>query len=599
MKPVERSYAKVHSHRLAAVIATTCVAAAGIIATGLSLTAATAASAAAPLPPTSATITQYGTAPDFQVSWVPSKLGTVATGAAIQLYSVTNSQLAGAQYLGEIQCEASCTSTIFRGESFGTLYAAAVYPTNAVGTGTPMATTALSAANTCTVGACITFNATSSIGAVTHAASGILSSTFPTGNNAADLTALDTTMFRSAPIYNANGSLNWSSWNVATGDNIPTTLSLSSMWSAYYGGNPPTPWSNWTTYKNWVTSTVTTVVKSGEKVTYWEPYNEPGGTTYSNGTQSPATTALLLQEFLVTYQAIKAVDSSAAVIGPSIGEWSDYLGQWGATNPMPDMVTFLNYAVTNNIKLAAISWHEINDGLGAHPSTNILVPAIIEDHVAEARKLIAARPSLGNPLIIINEYGTPEYQPIPGWDVAYLSALTDAGVNSAGRACWFGACSAAELDGLLDSTGTVPQNEYPERLVYASMSGNMIAVNSDSDFVTGLGSYNATSGAITGLVGFAFGCTQVAICKTTYPTDTNSGPISVKVTITLPWSSGSADVAITNYQGQTIGAASSSPSVVSGDLPIAASGSKGTITFTVPSFADGDAYGFTVTHVAS
>jgi hypothetical protein len=597
---VEPSDSKTRGHHLVAVIAATIAAAAGVIATGISLTSASAASASAPLPPTSATIAQYGSAPDFQVTWVPSTLGTAATGADVQLYSVTNSQLAGAQYLGEIVCEANCTSVIFRAENYGTLYAAAVYPTNSEGTGVPLPTVPVSATNACTVGACVTFNATSSIGAVTHVGTGILNSMYPSGNDAADMTALDTNMWRAAPSYNANGTLNWSSWNVATSDGIPTTLILSGLWSAHYGGNPPTPWSNWTTYKNWVTSTVKTIVKSGEQVTYWEPYNEPGGAGYyDSANQATETTALLLQQFLTTYQAIKAADPSAAVIGPSIAQWADFPGQWGASNPMPDMTTFLNYAVTNQIKLAAISWHEIIDDLGGDPDSNILVPANIEQHVAEARQLIAARPSLGNPLIIINEYGTPQYQLIPGWDVAYLSALNDAGVNSAGRTCYIGACSEPSLDGLLDSTGTIPQNEYPERLVYASMSGNMISVGSNDDYVTGLGSYNATTGAITGLVGFAFGCTQMPGCTTTYPGDENAAPISVNVTVTVPWSSGTADVVITNYQGQTIGAASSSPLVTTGDMPITASGSDGTFTFNIPSFDDGDAYGFTVSQASS
>ena len=42
------------------------------------------------------------------------------------------------------------------------------------------------------------------------------------------------------------------------------------------------------------------------------------------------------------------------------------------------------------------------------------------------------------------------------------------------------------------------------------MSGNMIASSSNDDWVTALGSYNATDQTITGLIGRGEGCTQEA-----------------------------------------------------------------------------------------
>jgi len=144
----------------------------------------------------------------------------------------------------------------------------------------------------------------------------------------------------------------------------------------------------------------------------------------------------LLQQFLNTYQDIIAAVPGAKIIGPSLAYWSDYPGQFGTDDHSFDMATFLTFAAQNNLKLAAVSWHESLDNLGP-PRGEQPRSAMIEDHVATARRLIAALPQLGNPLIFINEYGMPEVQSIPGWDVAYLSAWR-AGVSSANRSCWTG-----------------------------------------------------------------------------------------------------------------------------------------------------------------
>jgi hypothetical protein len=145
------------------------------------------------------------------------------------------------------------------------------------------------------------------------------------------------------------------------------------------GGDPPTPWSNWSAYSSWVTTTVQAIMASGEQVTYWEPYNEPDTQGYySSDNFATVTPALLLQQFLVTYQAIKAADPTAAIIGPSLMVWEDYPDEYGSALQEPDMVTFLDFAVANNLQLAAVSWHEIDDSLGpngpccrVHPGSDV------------------------------------------------------------------------------------------------------------------------------------------------------------------------------------------------------------------------------------
>ena len=348
-------------------------------------------------------------------------------------------------------------------------------------------------------------------------------SAFPNTSDQADMTALQTTMYRGNPVYTSPTTLEWNSWNVGVAAGAQTTLTLSGMWQSYNAGSAsvPTPWSNWTAYTAWVKSAVQLVLASGQPVTYWEPYNEPGSTTagYSSAGQATVTVPLLLQQFLVDYQAIKAADPSAAVIGPSTDFWSDYPTQWAAPNL--DMVTFLNFAVANNIQLGGLSWHEEVDNYGPNPSSNTLLPAILEDHVAEARKLLAARPSLGSNIpIIVDEYGMPEGAVDPsGWDVGYLAALTNAGVTSATRACWSDACGLPQLDGLLAGDGATQWNSYWDRTVYACAMRRQHGSRRrlPSDILTALGSYNGTTHTVTGLLGRGGGCSQDSWCASQLP----------------------------------------------------------------------------------
>ena len=556
-----------------------------------------------PLVPVNVTAVQDGVAPDITVTWHQSPTGPTETGALVQIYQALNLQLqGGAKYLGNLVCQNSCTSLTFRQLTFDSFYVFLIFPTNSSGTGAPAASPVVATTTTCQVGACVNFDTSNPIGPANHADSGILNSVFNVGNEPADLAALDTTMYRGNPTYNPDGSLNWTPWNIAVAAGAQTTFSLSNLWSDYYGGNPATPWSNWTAYQTWVTNTVTAALKAGEQVNYWEVYNEPGGNDnyYSAANYATETSALLLQQFFVAYTAIKAADPSAQVMGPSLAQWEDYPGEYGS-GPEFDMVTFLNFCVQNDIVLGAISWHEIIDNYGPNPDENTLLPQNIEDHVAEARALLAARPSLGNPIIAINEFSMPEVQLIPGWDVNYLAALTDAQVNTAGLSCFGNECANADMDGLLGTDGTTQWNEYWARAIYASMSGSMVTTSSTSDYVGALGSYNSTTGVFTGLIGRGEGCTtsQEAYCTQTWPTDQLAPPISVNVTVHVPWSSGTVNVALTDVPGQNVGPTPQPAPVDSAATIAAGSGGGGYVTINIPSFADGDAYGLTLSLQAS
>jgi hypothetical protein len=531
---------------------------------------------------------------DLTFSWKYATTGPAATAAIIELYSVSGTT---DKYLTYITCGNSCTSATFRYLTPGTSYLVYVFASNATGQSTATKSATYASTSNCAVGACVSLNATTPLtGSPIHAASGLLDSEYPVGYDQADIQALNTTSFRGVPSLNSSGGLDptsWTDWDVVTADkSVQTTLILSPIWQAAYPSTAP--WATGSNYSSWVQSTVKQIVASGQLVTYWEPYNEPDDTTYSG-----TTTTDLLNQFLTAYNAIETADPGAQVIGPSIAQYGDAASQ--EADGAPDMITFLKFANTNNIKLAAVSWHDIADYQPSGPPENTLAIDNVIDQVQEVRATIAGfKPNnIGNPLIFVNEYGMPELQEIPGWDVQYLAALTDAGVSLAGRSCWGNVCANPQLDQLLGTNGESTYAEYWERKIYGQMSGEMMSSASSSDSVQALGSYNSSNGTVTGLVGRGVGCTIDPTCLEDWPAASEAPATSVDVTVTVPWSSGTVSVALTDISPEantndTISQPSPTTSSVK-IVPIAGT-SDGTVTIAIPSFADGDAYGFSFTN---
>ncbi|HVA07198.1 MAG TPA: hypothetical protein VNG12_10710 [Acidimicrobiales bacterium] len=540
---------------------------------------------------------QAGTTPDVVVTWAYPTSGVQATGAIVELDRISG---ASPGRVAQIKC-GSCTSITFRQLAFASTYVARVFATDAAGEGAPGTSAPVTPTTSCTVAACVGIDAASSRGPANHAAAGLLGSLSPQGRDPSDAKALGTSIFRSSPGAYANNTYDWTNYGVATAAGAQTIVMLDALWKVDHHDVAPTPWSNWPAYSQWMKSTVSSLLASGKPIDYWDVYNEPGGTNgyYGSAAYASQTPALLLQQFLVAYQAIKAVDPWAQVIGPDLEYWSDYPGQYGPGAHTFDMVTFLNFAAANNIKLGALTWHEIVDNLGPNPEENSLLPSTIDDHVSQARALVAARPSLGNPKIFVTEYGMPEIQKIPGWDVGYLSALTNAGVDEASRACWNGDCGKPDLDGLLSANGKSPLPAYYDRLVYASMSGKMVATTSTSDTVTVLGSYDPSSRTITGLVGRGASCAQSLQggCPSAGPGSSPGSPVGVNITVTVPWNAGAVQIALTRVSGSLAMVPAGAPhQVFTGERITPDGPGKGSITISIPNFNDGDAYGLRISH---
>lgn len=416
----------------------------------------------------------------------------------------------------------------------------------------------------------VTVDETRAEGPLTHVGQGFLHAMFAPGPEVSLFDALHPTAWRSSITGDVLSQQNTSTWGAVRQESVPTTLILSDMWLGSGGGTAP--WSNWTRYRLWVESTVIEVEAAGYQVGYWEVYNEPDllSDYYDPAVYATVSPQLLLQQFLVTYQAIRAVDGSAQIVGPSLADFAT-----AHTSRTFSMTDFLNFAEAQNLQLAALTWH-----------ANGFAPQSLTAQVAQARKDLAERTKLGHPRLFVNEYGSAGYQRIPGADVAYLAALNSGGVDEANRSCWVGDCAQADLDGLLTANGAGTLPDYWVRLAYAQMSGERVATTSDAPTVSALASYQRGTGQLAVIIGRAVGCRQDPRCQSGPP---DAPSVRTLVSITVPQVSGMMKVETSVISGRSIDPVPQPPSVASLVAVHPTAAGTGQVLVWLNSLADGDA----------
>jgi hypothetical protein len=521
------------------------------------------------------------------VRWTPAASGVAASGALVQLYD-------GPTNAGTLTCRA-CTNAAFHGLPYGRRYTVTVVPTNDAGPGMPAASNPVVLANPCpAAGACVTVDATASTGAAQHRALGFLNSLYPVGAIAARLQQLAPYRWRGSPNYQpGKATFDWSSWDLAAASGAPTTLLLSNLWQSETntGAGAKTPWSDWDGYRRWVTATVRAIEASGHRVSYWEVQNEPASPSYYSAADWQASTpADYLEQFEVAYQAIKVADPAAAIVGPSLSHFADYPGQYDPHEI--DLTTFLDFAAVHGLKLAAVTWHEIDDSLGTRPRDFNDQPQVIEDHLAEARRLIAERPALGHPQVWVNEYGRPADYALPGWALGDIAALEHARVDQAGRSCWpepdaRGAlvddCPSPTLDGLLQLDGSTPRPDFWVYAAYARMTADLLVTTSSEETVSVLAGRDA-HGVVVAMVGRHVSCLPGANLRCAQPATALPAPAPVTVALRLPGAATGRAVVTVARVAPSSGPLPQPPTVFSGPLPVSA----GLVVVPVPPVADGE-----------
>lgn len=539
--------------------------------------AITAVGLLVPATPSGVKLTTDGSDNQLTLSWTVSQAAPAAEKYDIGVFEGSGASL---HQVGAVSCQAPCTSLPIQATP-GSITSTDVITANAVGLGTPAWSNAVLVPQPCPL-ACVTVAAGSPGAPFGHPSDGFLVPGGPANagtlapeqwrTNAATLAAM-------TPV------------DLASMHNSAITEILSDDWIRTHNiaGYAAPPWSNWGAYASWITSEVSQIESMGRQqgftVKYWEIQNEPfGGYYYSNSSLPPAseTVSMFETQFLVAYRAIKAADPNASVVGPSMISFE--------ANPADtsgiDLRTFLDFAVANGITLGAVSFHDNNfsgsESWYAPQSAPVDQPAEVQGHIAELQQMIAQRPSLGGPVILVNEYGDPYTYQVPGWDVGRIAALDAAGVNGANRSCW--SDCAASLGGILTPDGLTPLAGYWAYAFYSGMSGSTVPVTSSYTDVTGLASVDST-GQVKALIGRHQSCVLISVYCPALPTQ------SATVAVQVPNASTAEVTMAVIPAGSSLTAPLTSLSPTTSTVQV----TEGSVTVSTPALHDGDAVEITVT----
>jgi hypothetical protein len=366
-----------------------------------------------------------------------------------------------------------------------------------------------------------------------------------------------------------------------------TTEVLSDDWLVFSRakehGKPAAPWEDWDTYRSFVKDIVQRAESEGWAPTYWEILNEPdAGLPYRNGA---GTIQDALSTYLNGYQAIKDADPNAKIIGPgtmfTIERLSNHAG-------LLDLTTFLDFANAHNMRLDAIAWHETGPDHLQHFDR---LPDSIANHVDRIRNELFRWPNIGRPQIFVNEYGTGQAIGVPGWRVAYLANLENAGVDSGDSSCWAldnddpAGCANPTLGGLLAKDEKTPRTSYWVHRAYADMRGPRLDASSSLPFLSAFAVAQGKGGPWQILIGRHQSCTAPTNSLCNEPASAVPAPVPVTVAIRV----GGPDRALTLAVQRIPDATGSMPDAPpTATQQVAVRG--GVVSFVTPPFVDGEAY---------
>lgn len=542
------------------------------IAVGLAATfvAVPESSAAPTAAPASVTISAAPTGTDAIVSWSPVS-GPVDT-YVIDIF-VNGTQVKSAQ------CGSYCATRTVRYLSPGQSVRAAVYARHAGAAGPATSSPTIVIGNPCASAApCIRVNATSDVGPVTRVAQGYLLGYGP-GLDVARAATLQPQSWR---VRAAHGNYTGFDQARSLTDDILLIVGDHITLPATDPAASGTLDQALATYRTGVRAYVESLIAAGRLPDMWEIQNEPDLMGWSKATQ--------LAQWKVGYEEIKALLPNAKILGLANGS---YMGTPAEAKPNGvDLQTFLEFTSANGLRPDAIGWHEnrVPTGLDFE-----MQPETILDHVAWARRLLAEK-GMSDVEIRIDEYGGPQDDPIPGWQVGWFDALEKSGVSAAQRSCFpfrnglleVNGCETPNLATAVDPNTQDRRANYWVALTYGAMSGRRLATTSSTGTVSVLATASA-SGAMSALVGRHAGCVPVA--NSLCPMGSYAPPpTDVPVSVTVPSSTAALRVKVERVPFSAY--AMASPKLVS-DAVVGAN--AGAVAFTLPDVADGDALILTMT----
>jgi hypothetical protein len=359
-------------------------------------------------------------------------------------------------------------------------------------------------------------------------------------------------------------------------------------------GGTTTPWLELPVFSNFVRQDVQQREKAGTAPAYWDVWNEPDNT---------GTVNQYLSLYQVAYEAIKAVDADAQVIGPSIGYFLT-LPAGSGNNPgsQLDLTTFASFASSHNLKFAAVTYHD--QGTSAPPGTagvprDNYTPSTLATHVQSLRSLLARIPNLGNPRIFVNEYG-PGYAILtPGGLVGSLASLESARVDAAELTCLATQDCDTMMDGLFTTAGT-PQMPYWVFYDYANLTGQRLATTSTGTNFSALATRNDASSQIQIMLGRHDACgspprpsVHAGLPNMTCPEyqPPVHGPVSLSLSVVDPYPASQVQVTISPLPNSARNPDGANPVPQSpGSTTTTVSAVGGRLSIPLASVGDGDAY---------
>lgn len=429
-------------------------------------------------------------------------------------------------------------------------------------------------------GACVAADSTRTQGTERHVAQGFLHGLGLTATGVQEMQALHPTSWRITEGSPAEMS-------AVQAFHPVTTAILSDPWWEITV-NPKThaamsPWENWTAYTNFVKNEVQKRISDGNLPDYWDIQNEPDVASYYDPAYPP-TAALLEKQFNVAYHAIKSVLPTANIIGPSFGGFNLV----GNANHL-GLLDFINYATINNLRFAAISWHENNAGNGAQPSLQL---PVLAGHVQMIRTALRQSAVLSGARIFVNEFDSSKTGRLAGWDLGHVIALEQAGVDQANRACYEDCMNAG--DSLLDpADNQTPRMTYWGRLAYAQMTGARVATTTNQRDTTAMTTVDTTAKRLTTIITRHHGCAIAGNtdCPSgTFVTPMPSGSMTLRLKLPAAAASHRATVSVSTLAATTADA----PTQPAATLSTVTVSSTGMASLPLASLSDGAAYVVTV-----
>jgi hypothetical protein len=484
-------------------------------------------------------------------------------------------------YSGTMVVCGTCTNATFKGLKNGGRYTFTVVPTTSAGAAKGLQSpVAVPASDLCPSGqACVAVDGAVPTGTANSNAQGFLHS-IDQNTDSSRVAALRPRFWR------GHGDKQFNDLVAPYG--VEMTQIVSDYWVYYHwdkdkgGANPP--WADWSAYSNYVTALVQLAKSQGWTPAYWEIQNEPdAGYPYVPGTDTSIENTLAVYQH--GYEAIKAADPNAKVLGPSLSGFT--ITRVPAHPEILDLTTFLDFANAHNLRFDALGLHET--GAEHLPQAFDRQPDSVESHVAQLRGELFRWPNIGTPRIFVSEYGGGRMLSVPGWRVGYIASIEAAGVESATTSCWPFApvinCEAGTLGGLLDGDKSTPRAAYWVHRAYADMRGTRIDTSDSVQSLSAFAIAEPGGRAWRALLGRHQSCTAQVNPLCQQPASATPAPSPVTVAIRV----GGPDRTLTATVARIPDVNGTVPTQPPGNVQqVVVRGGVGRLV--LPAFADGDAY---------